>query len=265
MKPPFSTDLRFRFGSARRAAARWGAAAALAVGALFLGACASRPDLVWTEDGRQFGKASWYDDHGDRTANGERFNMHALTAAHPSLALNSLVEVTNLRNGRTITVRINDRLTTYHDRVIDLSMASFRKLDDLDRGLMDVELRVIRYGNNRYAKTEAAAPDGKLYLAGSSTRRSPARSSAAGASTKTAAKPTSAIKPTTKAPAAKAKPAKGVKPSVKQPQAVPRDLPNAAPVPSEASWQEESALPEEEQAAEAAEYEASLSPASFPS
>lgn len=278
MKPPFSTDLRFRFGSARRAAARWGAAAALAVGALFLGACASRPDLVWTEDGRQFGKASWYDDHGDRTANGERFNMHALTAAHPSLALNSLVEVTNLRNGRTITVRINDRLPTYHERVIDLSMASFRKLDDLDRGLMDVELRVIRYGNNRYAKTEAAAPDGKLYLAGSSTRTSPARSSAAEASTKTAAKPTSAIKPATKASAAKAKPvgkpavaprsatpAKGVKPSVKQPQAVPRDLPNAAPVPSEASWQEESALPEEEQAAEAAEYEASLSPASFPS
>ena len=139
---------------------------------LFLGSCAgSRPDLVWTEDGRQYGKASWYDDLGDRTANGERFNMNAYTAAHPSLALNSLVEVKNLRTGGTITVRINDRLPSYHERVIDLSVAAFKKLDNLQRGLMDVELRVIRYGNNRYVKTDTAAPNGKLYLPGSSTRK----------------------------------------------------------------------------------------------
>lgn len=233
--------------------ARWGTAAALATGALFLGSCASRPDLVWTEDGRQFGKASWYDDHGDRTANGERFNMHAFTAAHPSLALNSLVEVTNLRNGRTVTVRINDRLPTYHERVIDLSMASFRKLDDLNRGLLDVELRVIRYGNNRYAKTEATAPDGKLYLAGSSTRPPPTRGASAAAPAKATAKPSAASGPVSKAPAAvKAKPAakpavaprnappaKGAKPSLKPPRAIPRDAPKAVSAPAEVSWQEE--------------------------
>lgn len=148
---------------------------------LLFGSCAgSRPDLVWTEDGRQYGKASWYDDHGDRTANGELFNMNAYTAAHPSLALNSLVEVKNLRTGQTITVRINDRLPTYHERVIDLSAAAFKKLDHLGRGLMDVELRVIRYGNNRYVKTEAAAPDGKLYLRGSSTRKAPSKATRSG-------------------------------------------------------------------------------------
>lgn len=160
---------------------RWGAAGALVAAALFLGSCAgSRPDLVWTEDGRQYGKASWYNDHGDRTANGERFNMNALTAAHPSLALNSLVEVKNVHNGRTITVRINDRLPTYHERVIDLSAAAFQKLDHLGRGLMDVELRVIRYGNNRYVKTDATAPNGKLYLPGSATRKASPKTARSG-------------------------------------------------------------------------------------
>ncbi len=140
-------------------------AAFAATGVWLLASCAgSRPDLVWTEDGRQYGKASWYDDHGDRTANGEIFNMRALTAAHPSLALNSLVEVINLRNGRRVTVRVNDRLPAYHERVIDLSVAAFRKLGPLDQGLLDVELRVIRYGNNRYQEVNRAAPDGKMYL-----------------------------------------------------------------------------------------------------
>lgn len=200
---------------------RWSASVALAGGALFLDGCASRPDLVWTENGRQYGKASWYDDHGDRTANGERFNMHAHTAAHPSLALNSLVEVTNLRNGKTITVRINDRLPSYHERVIDLSVAAFRKLDDLDRGLLDVELRVIRYGNNRYAKTEAAAPSGQLYLAGSSARKAPAK---AGTATKAPAKAAAD-------PAAKAS-AKGSKPAAKPAPSPPKNASKASAKPA---------------------------------
>jgi len=143
MKPPFSTDLRFRFGSARRAAARWGAAAALAVGALFLGACASRPDLVWTEDGRQFGKASWYDDHGDRTANGERFNMHALTAAHPSLALNSLVEVTNLRN-------LSESTDGYYSYVPDSGKLAdwFKKLGQIINNVQVIEFSVAKDTNH---------------------------------------------------------------------------------------------------------------------
>lgn len=136
-------------------------------GAALLPSCAnSRADLAWSEDGRQFGKASWYDDHGGRTANGEIYNMHALTAAHPSLALNSIVEVTNLGNGHTVQVRINDRLPPIHrdGRVIDLSTAAFKKLDRLHVGLLDVEVRVIKYGNNKYQRTNASASAGRMYL-----------------------------------------------------------------------------------------------------
>src|SRR5690242_3815153 len=97
-----------------------------------------RPDLVWSPDGHQYGIASFYDDHMDRTANGELFNMNALTAAHPSIALNSLVEVTNLENGKKVIVRVNDRLPPIHDgRVIDLSVAAFKKLAPLDTGLLN--------------------------------------------------------------------------------------------------------------------------------
>lgn len=125
----------------------------------------TRPDLVWNENGRQYGKASWYDDHGDRTANGEIYNMYALTAAHPSLALNSIVEVANLQNGKKITVRVNDRLPPIHEgRVIDLSKAAFRKLSSLEDGLIEVEVRVIQYGNNRYQKADRSAPSGKMFL-----------------------------------------------------------------------------------------------------
>jgi len=132
---------------------------------LSLASCASRPDLVWTETNQQRGLASWYDDHGQRTANGEIFNQNAFTAAHPSVALNSVVEVTNLRNGRKIVVRINDRLPPIHDgRVIDLSKAAFQKLDSLNTGVIDVELLVVRYGNNKYVKMNRAAPTGGMYL-----------------------------------------------------------------------------------------------------
>ncbi len=143
---------------------------------LFFSSCTttnSRPDLVWTEDGHQYGIASFYDDHGDRTANGELFNMHALTAAHPSIALNSLVEVKNLANGKTVTVRVNDRLPPIHDgRVIDLSVAAFRRLAPLQDGLINVELRVLEYGNNKYVLVNRSAPAGKMYLASAKTTKS---------------------------------------------------------------------------------------------
>ena len=132
---------------------------------LFTSCATSRDHLVWTEDGRQYGKASWYDDQGDRTANGEIYNMNAMTAAHPSLALNSVVEVKNLSNGKKVKVRVNDRLPPIHDgRVIDLSRAAFRTLASLETGLIDVELHVIKYGDNKYDEINRAAPAGKMYL-----------------------------------------------------------------------------------------------------
>jgi rare lipoprotein A len=80
------------------------------------------------------GIASWYgvEFHGRRTANGEIFDMGALTAAHPTLPMPSLATVTNLANGRTILVRINDRGPYAHDRIIDLSHRSAVELG-LDR------------------------------------------------------------------------------------------------------------------------------------
>ena len=135
-------------------------------GAWFFTSCAtSRPDLVWTEDGRQYGKASWYDDHGERTASGELYNTRAMTAAHPSLALNTIVEVTNLQNGKKVTVRVNDRLPPIHeDRIIDLSPSAFWRLGSLHQGLLDVEIRVVRYGNNKYAEMDRMATSGRMYL-----------------------------------------------------------------------------------------------------
>ncbi len=81
------------------------------------------------------GIASWYgtDFHARRTANGEIYDMNALTAAHPTLPLPSYAYVTNLSNGRTILVRINDRGPYVADRVIDLSQRSARELG-LERG-----------------------------------------------------------------------------------------------------------------------------------
>jgi len=76
------------------------------------------------------GIASWYGPkfHGKKTANGERFNMYAMTAAHKTLPLSSYVEVTNLKNHRSIVVRINDRGPYHRKRAIDLSYAAAKEL-----------------------------------------------------------------------------------------------------------------------------------------
>ena len=89
------------------------------------------------------GIASWYgaDFHGRKTANGEVFDMGALTAAHPTLPIPSYAYVTNLDNDRTILVRINDRGPYAHDRIIDLSRQSARALGTESKGLGNVRVR----------------------------------------------------------------------------------------------------------------------------
>lgn len=89
------------------------------------------------------GRASWYgtDFHGRRTANGEVFDMNALTAAHPTLPLPSYAYVTNLANGRTILVRLNDRGPYARDRMIDLSREAARQLGFEVHGTADVRVR----------------------------------------------------------------------------------------------------------------------------
>lgn len=92
------------------------------------------------------GMASWYGPgfHGRRTANGERFNQYALTAAHKSLPFGTKVKVTNLRNGRSVVVRINDRGPFVHGRVIDLSKGAAQVIGVHNSGVAKVSLDVIR-------------------------------------------------------------------------------------------------------------------------
>jgi rare lipoprotein A len=89
------------------------------------------------------GVASWYGHafHGQKTANGEYFDMNALTAAHKTLPLPSYAYVTNLKNGRTILVRINDRGPYKPGRIIDLSRAAARALAFEGLGIADVRVR----------------------------------------------------------------------------------------------------------------------------
>lgn len=95
--------------------------------------------------GTQTGEASYYGDgfHGRKTASGERFNMHDLTAAHRKLAMGTRVRVTNLANGRQVVVRINDRGPYHGGRVIDVSYAAARKLDMLSDGVVPVKVEVL--------------------------------------------------------------------------------------------------------------------------
>jgi rare lipoprotein A len=91
------------------------------------------------------GIASWYGDafHGKPTANGETFDMNMISAAHTTLPLPSIVEVTNLENGRTMQVRVNDRGPFVNDRIIDLSRAAAAELGMLNAGLARVRVRYV--------------------------------------------------------------------------------------------------------------------------
>jgi rare lipoprotein A len=101
--------------------------AALAITAVLLG-CALGATPAAAEEAKpiQTGAASWYGPgfHGKRTANGETFNTHALTAAHKTLPFGTKVRLTNERTGQSVVVRINDRGPYAHGRVIDLSKAA---------------------------------------------------------------------------------------------------------------------------------------------
>jgi len=96
----------------------------------------------------QVGTASWYGSyfHGRATASGEPYNMYDLTAAHRSLPLGSWVRVTNLRNGRAVIVRINDRGPYVAPRIIDVSYSVARILEFKAQGLQRVRLDVIKPG-----------------------------------------------------------------------------------------------------------------------
>ncbi|MBU2583048.1 MAG: septal ring lytic transglycosylase RlpA family protein [Alphaproteobacteria bacterium] len=95
------------------------------------------------------GIASWYGDdfHGRLTSNGEVFDMHQISAAHPTLPLPSMVRVTNLENGTSVVLRVNDRGPFVHDRIIDLSRAAADRLGFRTKGTAKVRVTYIGPAN----------------------------------------------------------------------------------------------------------------------
>ena len=102
----------------------------------------------------QIGIASYYGKkfHKKRTANGEIFNMYKVSAAHKSYPLGTKVRVTNLENGKSIKLVINDRGPFVEGRIIDLSYKAARKLDFVNQGTTRIRINVIRLGDNKYYK-----------------------------------------------------------------------------------------------------------------
>jgi rare lipoprotein A len=94
---------------------------------------------------RERGIASWYGRkfHGQKTSIGETYDMFAMTAAHPTLPLPSYARVTNVANGKSVVVRVNDRGPFLHDRLIDLSYAAAYRLGVAQRGSGEVEVEAI--------------------------------------------------------------------------------------------------------------------------
>ena len=94
------------------------------------------------------GFATWYGEtfNGHKTANGETYDMTAMTACHPTLPFGSLVKVVNLKNGRSVVVRITDRGALAQGRIIDLSKAAADKLAMTERGVVPVVLNVLSRG-----------------------------------------------------------------------------------------------------------------------
>ena len=114
----------------------------LALGLISLTGCSSKP---LTSGKAEYGKASYYAmmHQGNKTANGERFNQSAFTAAHRTLPFGTRVRVTNLRNDKSVVVRINDRGPFVRGRIIDLSQAAFKKIGSLKQGLLEVKVEVL--------------------------------------------------------------------------------------------------------------------------
>ncbi len=107
-------------------------------------AYASEPECSEMTGQTIVGTASWYGGkfHGRRTANGELFNKFAFTAAHKKIKMGTVVRVTNLENGESVNVRINDRGPYHGKRVLDLSRAAAQEIGMIDTGTEKVRIDV---------------------------------------------------------------------------------------------------------------------------
>jgi len=129
----------------------------LAVVALFGSGCASAPRAQpfagpsVTQSGPMVGVASYYGKqyHGRKTASGERFNMHELTAAHRTLPFGTNLRVTNLANDRSVVVRVNDRGPFKRDRILDVSLEAARQLQMIAAGTARVRIEALNGAETR--------------------------------------------------------------------------------------------------------------------
>ncbi|MBS00105.1 MAG: septal ring lytic transglycosylase RlpA family lipoprotein [Candidatus Marinimicrobia bacterium] len=121
--------------------------------------CTSSPR--YTSLKTEYGVSSYYgyNDgfHGKRTANGEIFNQHALSAAHKTLPLNTIVRVTNLSNNKSLILRINDRGPYIKGRILDCSYGAAKKLGFIAQGTTKVRIELIEVGDNKYMKHKSGS------------------------------------------------------------------------------------------------------------
>ena len=117
----------------------------------------TRPHTHWF----QFGRASWYGHalQGMETASGEAYDMNGMTCAHRSLPIGALVRVTNLRNHKSVIVRVNDRGPVPETRVIDLSYAAANVLGFSHRGLASVRIDVVSMKPSRSEVAQLTYPE----------------------------------------------------------------------------------------------------------
>lgn len=134
--------------------------AVLAFVTLTLGACggggrahatAKKPTTAAAGAFTQTGMASWYGPGfaGKLTANGERFDPDEMTCAHPKLPFHTRIRVTNLANGKSVIVRVNDRGPFAKQRIVDLSKEAAKRLGFVDDGVAKVRLEVVEMGQAR--------------------------------------------------------------------------------------------------------------------
>ncbi len=133
------------------------------------------PSMAYVGDELR-GIASWYGPnfHAKKTSNGEIYNMHAMTAAHKTLPMNTIVRVDNLENGLSTIVRINDRGPFVRGRIIDLSNAAAHKIDMVKKGTARVKVTILGF-NAKIATTkeerETGATAGEYYIQVGAFRR----------------------------------------------------------------------------------------------
>ncbi len=114
----------------------------------------------------QRGLASWYGRrfHGKPTSSGEPYDMYAMTAAHPTLSIPSYVRVTNLANGRSVVVRVNDRGPFHPNRIIDLSYAAAHRLGYVNKGSTEVLVEALPAGDISPADLQATTTMGGSWV-----------------------------------------------------------------------------------------------------